>query len=45
MKKCQECNFYMREASIEGQHPFELGVDGRSNIRKETDVIRHPAKW
>ena len=33
MKKCLDCNFYMREASIEGQHPFELGVDGRSNIR------------
>ncbi len=33
MKKCLDCDFYMREAKIDGQHPFELGADGRSNIR------------
>ena len=33
MKKCLDCDFYMREARIEGQHPFEIGVDGQSDIR------------
>ncbi len=32
MKKCLECNFYMREAKIDGQHPFEIGADGRTNL-------------
>ncbi len=32
MKKCQECNFYMREVKIDGQHPFELGADGRTDL-------------
>lgn len=32
MKKCLDCNFYMREASIDGQHPFEIGVDGKTDI-------------
>ncbi len=32
MKKCQECDFYMREVKIEGQHPFELGADGRTDL-------------
>ena len=33
MKKCLECNFYMREIIIDGQHPFEIGVDGRTDLR------------
>ena len=33
MKKCQDCNFYMREVKIDGQHPFEIGVDGRTDLR------------
>ena len=33
MFKCERCNIEMIEnAEIKGQHPFELGVDGRSNI-------------
>lgn len=33
MKKCKECNVEMVEdAKITGQHPFEIGVDGLSNI-------------
>ena len=33
MKKCSECNVEMIEdCIIEGQHPFELGVDGRTDI-------------
>lgn len=33
MKKCLDCDFYMREAKIDGQHPFEVGIDGQSKIR------------
>lgn len=34
MKKCEQCNVEMIEnIKIEGQHPFELGVDGKSNLR------------
>lgn len=33
MKKCNDCNVEMIEnAKIEGQHPFEVGVDGRTDI-------------
>lgn len=33
MKKCNDCNVEMIEnAYIEGQHPFELGADGRTDI-------------
>ncbi len=33
MKKCKDCNVEMIEdAKITGQHPFEIGVDGLSNI-------------
>lgn len=33
MKKCSDCNIEMLEhAEITGQHPHELGVDGRSDI-------------
>lgn len=33
MKKCSDCNIEMIEnAKITGQHPFEIGVDGESNI-------------
>ena len=33
MKKCSECNIDMiNNCVIEGQHPFELGVDGRTDI-------------
>ena len=33
MKKCSECNIDMIEdCVIEGQHPFELGADGRTDI-------------
>ena len=33
MKKCNDCNVEMIEnCIIEGQHPFELGVDGRTDI-------------
>ena len=33
MKKCNECNIEMIEnCIIEGQHPFEIGVDGRTDI-------------
>lgn len=33
MKKCNECNYEMVEnCKIEGQHPFEVGMDGSSNI-------------
>ena len=33
MKKCNDCNVEMIEnCEIKGQHPFELGVDGESNI-------------
>ena len=33
MKKCNECNIEMiNNCVIEGQHPFEIGVDGKSNI-------------
>jgi len=34
MKKCSECNIDMIEnIEIEGQHPFELGMDGQSKLR------------
>ena len=33
MKKCIDCNIEMIDnCIIEGQHPFELGADGRSDI-------------
>lgn len=32
MKKCSDCNVEMIEGWIEGQHPFEIGVDGRTDI-------------
>ena len=33
MKVCENCNTPMiNNAKITGQHPFELGVDGRSDI-------------
>lgn len=33
MKKCNDCNVEMVEnVKVEGQHPFELGVDGKSKI-------------
>ena len=33
MKKCSDCNVEMIEGcKIEGQHPFELGADGRTDI-------------
>lgn len=34
MKKCTECNVEMFEnGTIEGQHPFEIGMDGHTDIR------------
>lgn len=30
---CEKCNIEMVPGRMEGQHPFELGADGRSNIR------------
>ena len=33
MKKCIDCNTEMIDnCIIEGQHPFELGADGRTDI-------------
>ena len=33
MKKCSECNVEMIDnCVIDGQHPFELGVDGEVDI-------------
>ena len=33
MKRCNDCNMDMIEnIKVEGQHPFELGVDGKSKI-------------
>ena len=33
MKKCSDCNVEMIEdCVIDGQHPFELGVDGEVDI-------------
>ena len=33
MKKCSECNIEMIDnCTIEGQHPFEVGADGRTDI-------------
>ena len=33
MKKCNECNTKMIDnCVIEGQHPFEIGADGRTDI-------------
>ena len=33
MKKCNECNVEMLENCIvQGQHPFEIGIDGQSDI-------------
>ena len=33
MKKCSECNVNMMEnLKIEGQHPFEVGPDGRTDL-------------
>jgi len=33
MKVCNECNVEMLDNGyLEGQHPFEVGVDGRSDI-------------
>lgn len=33
MIKCERCNVEMLEnAEITGEHPFEIGVDGRSDI-------------
>ena len=34
MKRCSDCNIEMIEnITIDGQHPFELGANGRSDIR------------
>ena len=30
--KCEKCNVDMMEGRITGQHPFELGADGRTDI-------------
>lgn len=30
--KCEKCNVEMIEGRITGQHPFEFGVDGRTDI-------------
>ena len=33
MKLCNDCNIEMIDnCTIEGQHPFELGVDGKTDI-------------
>lgn len=33
MKKCSDCNIEMiNNAEVTGQHPFELGSDGRSDL-------------
>ena len=33
MKKCSECNVEMIDnCVIEGQHPFEIGIDGSSDM-------------
>ncbi len=33
MKKCNDCNVDMIEdIKIKGQHPFEIGIDGESNL-------------
>ena len=33
MKKCSDCNVEMIEdCKIDGQHPFEVGVDGRTDL-------------
>ena len=33
MKKCSDCNVEMIDnCVIEGQHPFEIGVDGRVDV-------------
>jgi hypothetical protein len=33
MKKCSDCNVEMiDDVSIKGQHPFEVGMDGESDI-------------
>ena len=33
MKKCNDCNIEMIDNCIvEGQHPFEVGMDGRTDI-------------
>lgn len=40
MKKCNDCNVDMIEnIKIEGQHPFEIGIDGQSDLR-----VRIPRK-
>lgn len=32
MKKCSDCNVEMINSEISGQHPFEIGVDGESDL-------------
>ena len=32
MIRCKDCNVEMIEGVILGQHPFELGVDGRTDL-------------
>ena len=33
MKKCSDCNVEMIEdCKIDGQHPFEIGIDGKTNL-------------
>ncbi len=33
MKKCNECNVDMIDnCKVKGQHPFEIGIDGESDI-------------
>lgn len=45
MKKCSECNIEMIEnAKIEGQHPFEIGMDGSSDIFVEFSNNEHEVK-
>ena len=33
MKKCLDCNVYMREVRLTGQHPHEIGVNSRTNLK------------
>ena len=32
MKKCRDCDIEMINAQVSGQHPFELGADGRVDL-------------
>ena len=42
MKKCSDCNVEMIDnCVIEGQHPFEIGVDGRVDISLNVHTGEH----